>query len=479
MAADAPIDVCAFLTELREHIAEGGEDLSKYDAIGRLISVCRKYNLRMRQEFVQTVDGGSDSGDANDDANDDNGDDDGGDTDTPQPTRTARRVIISTERFNNTFAHPVSFQCNGLVLDSDTWEVLSYPVPVCKTIYNKKALTEGVRQSKYEIYRIRDGTVVTLYWYEPEQRWCMSSANGFQINNYKWMGDTTYEEALMKLSENYEGFSFDGLDKKKCYTVGFRYHDFHPFLQDPESIWFIQSCDLGELNANNKLNIITSTGDAPTEVEMLERQTSILVKPEDADRFMKNMVSDCRSSTNDVLRATGTPNIVYGFIFRDPTNTYGEHSNVVIESELMKVLRRLLYNFNDVKRDNRITVDHTNRMSFIVVRSYLNYMYRSLFIQLMPQFALQYDQYTKTTNSVVSKIIYYLRNRNARQRASVAGNRKTTFDEVVYGLTDYVSKNSRVNVHDSNTKSIIYDMVVTPNFTHMYYKLLATDSADE
>jgi len=453
MTDNTPVDVCGFLAELRDYISKGGDDISKYDAIGRLIHVCRKYGLFVRQEYMNV-----------DTADDDN---------TNKTAKTTRRVIISSDRFHNNTTHPATFQCNGLVLDSDTWEVLSYPPPSCRPIYNNKILTEGIKQSKYEIYRIRDGTILTLYWYEPENRWCMSSANGFDIGTYKWMGDTTYENAFKEIVERYEGFSFDNLDKTRSYTMGFRYHDFHPFLHDPECVWFIQSCDLAELNTNNTLNITTTIGDVPSEVAMLERQTTILVSADDADKFMKSMINECKGSINEVLRNNeNKTNIVYGFIFRDTTNTYGNHSNIVIESELMKSLRRLLYNFNDVKRDKRITVNYTNRMNFIVVRSYLNYMYRPLFISLMPQFALQYEHFNNTSNQIVSKIIYYLRNHNARQRISDSRTRKNTLDEMIFALTEYVSKNGRVNVHDSNTKSIIYDMVVSPTFTHMYYKLL-------
>jgi len=469
------VDICAFLNEL--HMTNNDAD-TKYERIGKLIAICNKYHLRMHQEKVVVED------DVGDDTND---------AEHTKPQHAVRRVIISADRFDTSSRHPVSFQCNGLVLDSDTWEVLSYPAPTCKVVYNKKTLISGIENNKYEIYRVRDGTVITLYWYE--NAWCMSSANGFQINHYKWMGETTYEEAFIELMARYPGFSFDNLDKSHCYTLGFRYHDFHPFVRDPESIWFIQSCDLNALNGKSDdadnaassvdtatatfpraLNVITSAASTVRpEVKMLERQISVLVGAKDAAQFIKSVETDCNTSLDNVLRDRECSDFTYGFLFRDPTSTYGIHSHVIIESALMKTLRRMLYNFNDTHRDERLTVNNTNRLNYILVRSYINYSQRAKFISLMPQFTVQYDSFNKTVDMVVSRVIQQLRVKGGKggvKNAKMDTAKNTMFDLTVSSLTAYVTKHCRVNMSDMNTKSIIYDLVVSPKFLHMYYALL-------
>ena len=114
----------------------------------------------------------------------------------------------------------------------------------------------------YDIIRVDDGTVVTLYkWNHPQHGsvWGMASNNGYDVSSLYWMGPMTYAEVFYDLAlRRYPEFvaqtgmaiartgkstrlTFTKLDPSFSYTVGFRHHNFHPVVEDPERMWSIQS----------------------------------------------------------------------------------------------------------------------------------------------------------------------------------------------------------------------------------------------
>ena len=84
------------------------------------------------------------------------------------------------------------------------------------------------------------------------------------MSNLKWGGDETYAEVLFELLAKSPTFwaatglrlrrgllcvddvrlEFQTLDRRRCYTIGFRHPDFHPIAADPPGVWNIQSVDL-------------------------------------------------------------------------------------------------------------------------------------------------------------------------------------------------------------------------------------------
>jgi hypothetical protein len=451
-ATSSGTDICGFIKKLRA-----------CDDFDDVRGMCDGYHLNPRREFVDGAAGAS-GADAGANAN----------AIEPKP----HRIIISGDKFNSDFTDPINYQCNGVVFDGDYQKVLSYPAPICRPVYNKAELLAGIQQSRYEIYRMRDGTIITLYWYEPESRWCMSSANGYDIGTFKWIGSTTYWEAFNKIASGIEGFSLDNLDKSKCYTLGFRFHEFHLFTRDPECIWFVQCCDLDALNADEpKLVVITASGwggdsgngggngggnGIPTEVAMLQRQQAVAVAPtaDGANQFFANMRAQSTASLNNDANH-------YGYLFRDPS-CMGANANVVIESNLMQSLRRMLYDFSAAKRDKRIRIDNNNRLSYTLIKCYLNYNLRSQFIKLMPHFEARFNHFNKVVNLVIAKVITRLRSRGR------GGDSRSPLDNLAKTLTTQIMSAEPVNVNDPNTRGIIHDRIVNPKYMSLWYRVLDT-----
>jgi hypothetical protein len=54
-------------------------------------------------------------------------------------------------------------------------------MPSAKTHINMNFANEQLRQNKYDIYALQDGTTINLYYYE--NKWHMASARGISVND--------------------------------------------------------------------------------------------------------------------------------------------------------------------------------------------------------------------------------------------------------------------------------------------------------
>ncbi len=186
---------------------------------------------------------------------------------SPSPGMAIGRVIISCERRAHRGGAPISSECNGVVIDARTWRPLVVPARAF-SLYKRGLsvkIDEHIASKVYDIIHVDDGTIVTLYnWFNPTlgaDEWCLATGNGYDVSTLKWSGPQTYAQIFFEVASLYPQFvassgmqliadkstndiktrlTFPGLDKSRCYTVGFRSHDFHPMMSDPARMWQIQ-----------------------------------------------------------------------------------------------------------------------------------------------------------------------------------------------------------------------------------------------
>lgn len=387
-----------------------------------------------------------------------------------------KRVILTSDRLKGDFKNLLTQQCNGVVLEYPTWNVLSVPPMMFNPKFNVKFISKNLNQ--YTFYKAVDGTVVTLYYYN--NNWCMSSSNGYEINKFQWMGDKTYEQALRDVLNKYPDFSFDKLDKRRCYTIGFRHSDFHPLLSDPASAWFIQST---EIDNSSEHNFALSTSD---DIIGLPLQTKVVIETQ--DQFY-NALTQCNNALNNYMNSVrrndgkdiSALSINYGLVIRGNFTTLGASANIFIESELMKKIRQLMYNLP--KDHGRNQINHSNRMEYTILRAYLNYTSaRYMFINLFPQFAPQYEKYSNIISKIVNRITQSYRNKTVRDAISSRANgldktkknnsQSVCIDKLAAAFIDHLSKNERINVFDPQSKNIIHDYIVDPKYVNIYFDII-------
>jgi hypothetical protein len=374
----------------------------------------------------------------------------------------ASRMLLTVNRTKADFGLELARQCNGVVLEYPTWRVLSYPAKIFNPKYRLSEVLSNIEN--YEVFDIKDGTTVTLYWYAPAGSWRLSSTNGFDVNSYQWMGPNTYQAALSAVMKNYPNFSFKRLDKSKCYTVGFRHNDFHPLQADKPKMWFIQSCDLARLN-EEPFDLVVNTSEdigLPLQVPAVLPEKKRLL----AYCVEKNMHALDRYLS--AARNRKTPEIHYGFIFRSKTG----QSDYMVESELLKTVRTLIYNLPKRRPAGATPITSGNRLEYAIFRAYLSNTTKSTFLGLFPQFEGRYRSYDDTFSKLSNRIIQILRNRNGREPARPPAGRIET---VATSLAGHIRKHIQVNVMDSQGPSIVSDFLLDYHHLELYFTCLITD----
>lgn len=353
--------------------------------------------------------------------------------------KTLSRVLLTSDRCKSDFSREIVRLCNGLVLDSQ-WNVKSLPSQMFNPKYKKSEISKNI--SEYNIYKIEDGTTVTLYY---DKKWCLSTTNGFDVSNYQWMGNYTYWEAFMDVAKLYPKFNLDSLDRNTSYTIGFRHHEFHPLNGEKNKMWLVQSCNLSKLNE-------------PDPVICVDRSPTIGIPVQIAVNFdksikleniMKYLINKNNAALDLYLKSDAEKNIHYGYVLRCHSSNVinPAFNNVVLESELLKTIRTLIYNLP--RRNAGFTITAPKRKEYVALRSYLNITMKTKFMRLFPQLAEKYDYYDSVFAKLLLRVLSLLRKRNNRDSLN---DRSTGADEL----------SNRINLTASNLIKDIEQCKINP-----------------
>ncbi len=387
------------------------------------------------------------------------------------------RVILNSRRMDADFSKMLSNQCNGVILSYPTWDILA--LPPHKFNPRKNLLSKDVKLSDYKVYEIKDGTCCTLYWHDLTSQWTLGSTNGFDVGEYRWMGLTTYWEALCEVLKLYPEFSFDNLSKSKSYTIGFRHHSFHPLVADPQSAWFVQSYDrcTQDIDTNENVGIpVQSAVDVSTET-MLEKNAAAMSNYLTSVRDGKPVVHYGYFLRADLLRVDLEPEIIL--------------SDIMIESELLKQIRLMIYNLPKGKFGTVLTCQ--NRMEYTVLRAYLSCFTKFTFINLFPQFTQQYCVYDEFFKKLTAKVIGIMRTKrpggkviNSTSKLSIAQRCDVKSDiankadqtaelkitKLANCLVSHIESYEHINAMDSQGINIITDFITDKNYLDLYHACL-------
>ena len=159
----------------------------------------------------------------------------------------SNRVIFNTmHSYKNNLNNIYAQECNGLILEMDTWRPLCVPTRTLRYNINDSVSNSFLHQGLYNIFKVQDGTCFNLYYYQHtvEQvkpltesmpdltaRWVISTASGYEMNNVRWENKTYLElisECLSQINLSWDAFT-SALDKNNCYSFGFKHPEFHHF----------------------------------------------------------------------------------------------------------------------------------------------------------------------------------------------------------------------------------------------------------
>ena len=372
------------------------------------------------------------------------------------------RLAFSTNKEENAKTL-LCYECNGLVMDTRTWNVISLSPPLLNHYFNYNVVNNLLSQDLYDIIKIEDGTIITLYNFNDPIKgniWCMATTNGYDVSLYKWAGDMTYAEIFYDLATRlYPKFvqstgliiknqrlHFTNLDATKSYSFGFRHHNFHPLKDDPEKIWQIQ---YSELVPNAHTYFKKFTDDLPDQT----------------------IISDT-NKIEELLHDNMQQLYHYGYILRSKNiSLTTEYSFILIKSPFLHQVQRLIYDkpitFNSKKQFKSTSIsyklDHKNRMEYNFIKAWI--LDPVGFLSLLPDWKKRFDLYDSVSTKIIKHIVAIIDRSIDDTFNIVVTNDDKIINAAAKNILNLISFDEKFPILDSNIYSIIRDYVVNLNHT--------------
>ena len=369
-------------------------------------------------------------------------------------------------------------ECNGLILEQKTWRPLVVPPRSLRFNIDTDASNRFLHQGLYHIYKAEDGTCFNMYYYGG--KWVISTAKGYDMNNAVWE-NTTYQSAVVDCLSSI-GLSWDTftnqLDKKHCYSFGFKHPSFHKFWESSKTplykIWFIQSVDL---NISNDTYLWSS-----------DKSPIAIMKTQEVLRNPIGNLRELYKSAKDSINAfLTTGSVCYGYILRSVNfASTGQHSDLFIESDLMRAIRKTWYENSviDLCHKNKLCKEH-----IITLSSFLDNNGLELFQLLFPQYYKRMQFFSEVIGKLTDNMISIVREKSQcvtsndldeKKADNSVTDEKKAVDNVMYNKVAEILLQSfknccHFNVEDTNDvflKKAFYGFCCHPSNLDNMYELI-------
>lgn len=346
----------------------------------------------------------------------------------------ATRRIVLTEIHNS------KFDIVGVVIEYPSWRVLVFPPPRLDDSRRvpKRIIVENFKN--LDVFKVHDGTITTLYYYGGT--WCMATANGWDVSEYKWMGQTTFKQALTRAIGARGGADpFADLNTAFYYTIGFRFHGYHPQLNDPEHVWMIS----------------TNAADA---IPWCAVENPVVFADDDPARRYTAMVKNCRRALQDFNATQGTNNgveINYGYVVRGRNGA--RNINVIFESSLLGFVREMVYS---VPRD----VPASHKAFYIALRAFVIYDARETFVRMFKQYESTYTYLQGVFKLVIDRAIQAIKFKDIADDV-MANVAQTPTDALVAIVMPGLGK---INPYDEHARAFVEESIYSTDYLIDYFK---------
>jgi hypothetical protein len=368
-----------------------------------------------------------------------------------------RMIFYGSKNQRMVDSHALQLECNGLVLDTETWKPVVIPPLLFRSNVQTDVVNRHLASDLYDMLSVSDGTVATFYYWEPKDQWRIATSRGYDMTECKW-GTKTYLEIWNEICTTYEYKSsdefFDALDKTRSYTFGFKHESMHPFKEatdaSPRKAWFIQSASLTDFNDVE----YTHTGVIPNQV--------LYKAPKHTHLIYTSLTKSLQNYLDD-----GTVDFGYILRSRNPAIT-GGHTHIVFESSLMQQIRQLYYH-SDFHRDAASL--NYDRETYTVVYSYLDPNRHGMFVVMFPQHRRVFDRLSDITADLVRDMITY-----AKNPVAVVDNPRT---QKIMTLYHTMSQDFTIDPNDKHILKILMSYLMNTRWVSVYYDLYVADDIAE
>lgn len=429
----------------------------------------------------------------------------------PRPDRMVGRIVLSADRQRVTTRIKLCSDCNGAVIDARSWVALALPPNTFNVRLKPAIVDKFLAEGAYDVIRVEDGTIVTLYsWEHPDAGtvWSIATSNGYDVSTYRWMGAKTFAEVVHEVLSRYPEFveasgmtlrkmggmprlRFERLDTTRSFTLGFRHPDFHPLRAGEGDAapraWQIQSADRRTLRVLHE----DALPGVPMQELLAEEEVDGVRVPFTIESLMARCKNSLAAAVELIAAAAakdapspaaegkpaeekGAAPFVYGFILRtrDRAKT-GEHSDFLIGSPLQQRVKELMYNREPRHMQDQMAT--LSRLDYNAMRAFLIRRNQGDFLKLFPQFTDKFREYRDFTDSVTATILDIFRQTGEGGPLSrlPLGRRPST--KVAKMLHEFIAKNepgfNTRNLRDA--RSVVHDYVMDPNYAVVYLRAMA------
>jgi hypothetical protein len=360
-----------------------------------------------------------------------------------------RKVIFtSTKGMRSQKFDKIIYECNGLVLEAPSWKPLNVPCPTPKISVKNEVVNKFLNQNKYQIYKISDGTLIYLYYWNG--LWYISTARGLDMEKVKLNGHEYHkllDDVLSKYSISFNDFT-DLLDKNYSYSFVIRHPDIHPFTQENDDS-FIFVHRIGYNNSTIQIN--RSNHNLPLDIPYQEKITD--------EVKLHDLYSILSSSLHNWINTKTNTLFGYLLISTESYKVSGDHSCILLESSLMRQIRQFVY-------DKKFMEFGEDRELAIIVNGFLSPQ-KNIFIELFPQYQSYFTQLEIIQQNLIENI---LNNSTNEQKETIP---IVTADPVSY-LTSVVQKKITLDTNDIElSKKHIYGIINHTSYIRLYLQMLS------
>lgn len=352
------------------------------------------------------------------------------------------RFALSTIRHKGNFHIPFVRHANGLMFiiyenpsvgrdsASLTCQLLATPANEFNPKFNQGDIADLIRGDYYDIYPIRDGTTINMY-YDPyyidvantvqlgedsisqypvytRGRWVKTTKHSFNLD-MSWRG-YQYDKVVADVLRRYKDFDVEKLDKNKTYSIGFKHPAFHPFLQPRE--WDMDNFDLPLNSEENKGWVIEAwfiqSYDMKTQVRNYQENIGLPLQERVTDKVaFAQMLTRSSTALADYIKEPSRKNVLLGFILRSRDEEETKNlSDILLESSLWLEIRKSIYHLpympDRILREKQ--EQNFKNMIYLILESFLDIRKHNIFIRLFPQFQYYYQRYEDVMVNVIQKM---------------------------------------------------------------------------
>ena len=317
------------------------------------------------------------------------------------------------------------YQCRGVVIDIKNMRILAMPPQPFRYSYEIATVDNNLRRGYYDIYKVRDGTTITLYYYDGSLR--MSTASSIDISRQIWNNDKTFLEMFYESASQVPGFientqltvedvkspapcSITTANNSKylkwkiapyySVTFGFRHQNIQPIKDDPSTIWLIR---IYNMKTREDVNMLPELVNVP--------------RNETIDSSNIQSVNDLyKLFEHDVRDAVTSSKFNYGYFLNAKNDNINlrSYNRVLIASKLHSIIEKFFY---EKVRFNGTLLLGENKYLFNILRLILTMNYNAGSMQrlnaicdLVPEYKRLRDECIKYIDILADRIQHCIRN---------------------------------------------------------------------